>query len=128
VVKDTQLLLGKRKSVYGAGTWGLPGGHIEPGETIGKALLREVEEEAGLLLKSEGVIAYGELIDSQDFDRSAHFIYFDILCKTKGSDIKLDNKELTEYKWVTPIEALKIDLAESYDKTIQNYMKFRGIK
>ncbi len=108
--------------------WIMPGGHIDPGETIDEALLREVEEEVGLPLKSEGVIAYGELIGSQDFDRPAHFIYFDILCKTENSDIKLDNEELTEYKWVTPKEALEMDLAESYDKTIQDYMKFRGIK
>lgn len=108
--------------------WTMPGGHIEPGETIDEALLREAEEEVGLPLKSEGVIAYGELIGSQDFDRPAHFIYFDILCKTESKDVKLDNKELTDYKWVTPQEALKMDLAESYDKTIQDYMKFRGIK
>lgn len=108
--------------------WTMPGGHIEPGETISEALLREAKEEMGLPLKSQGVIAYGELIGSKDFVRPAHFIYFDILCKTESKDVKLDNKELTDYKWVTPQEALKMDLAESYDKTIQDYMKFRGIK
>lgn len=108
--------------------WIMPGGHIEPGEMIEQALLREVEEEVGLSLKSEGIIIYGELIGSEDFNRPAHFIYFDILCKTENSDIKIDNEELTDYKWITPQEALEMDLAASYDKTIQDYMKFRGIK
>ena len=108
--------------------WTMPGGHIEPGETIDEALLREAEEEVGLSLKSEGIIAYGELIDPPDFHRPAHFIYFDIFCKTENNNIKLDNKELTEYKWVTPQEALEMDLASSYDKTVNDYMKFRGIK
>lgn len=108
--------------------WTMPGGHIEPGETIDEALLREAKEETGLLLESEGVITYGELIGSRDFSRPAHFIYFDILCKTESQDVKLDSQELTDYKWVTPKEALKMDLAENYDKTIQDYMKFRGIK
>jgi len=108
--------------------WTMPGGHIEPGETIDEALLREAEEEVGLSLKSEGIIAYGELIDPPDFHRPAHFIYFDIFCKTENNNIKLDNKELTEYKWVTPQEALEMDLASGYDKTVNDYMKFRGIR
>jgi len=108
--------------------WTMPGGHIEPGETIDEALLREAEEEVGLSLKSEGIIAYGELIGPPDFHRPAHFVYFDIFCKTEDSNIKLDNEELTEYKWVTPQEALEMDLASSYDKTVNDYMKFRGIK
>ncbi|MFT6898428.1 MAG: 8-oxo-dGTP diphosphatase [Paraglaciecola sp.] len=36
------------KADYGQKTWGLPGGALEPGETIHQALLRECEEELGL--------------------------------------------------------------------------------
>ncbi len=105
----------------------MPGGHIEPGEKIEEALLREAAEEVGLKLKSKGIVAYGELIDSKDFHRPAHFIYFDILCKTDNVNIKLDNKELKEYIWVKPEKALIMDLAESYDKTIKDYLKFKAI-
>ncbi len=48
VVKNDKLLLGKRGSVYGAGTWGLPGGHLEYGESMKKAAARELKEETGL--------------------------------------------------------------------------------
>lgn len=105
--------------------WTMPGGHIEPGEKIEEALLREVEEEVGLKLKSQGIVAHGELIDSKDFHRPAHFIYFDILCKTNNENIKLDKKELFEYVWVKPKKALIMDLAESYEQTIKDYLKFK---
>src|SRR3990167_4213394 len=74
--------------------WLMPGGHIEPGEKIDEAIVREVEEEIGLRLKSVGVISFGELIGPKDFARPAHFIYFDILCITATKNVRLDNKEL----------------------------------
>jgi len=40
-----QILLEKRSD---CGLWGLPGGRIEPGESIAAAALREVKEETGL--------------------------------------------------------------------------------
>lgn len=105
--------------------WTMPGGHIELGETISEALEREAEEETGLKLKPIKIIAFGELINSKDFHRSAHFIYFDLLCKAKTENVKIDNKEVKDFKWVTPKNALKMDLAESYDKTIKDYIEYK---
>lgn len=116
------------KSSKWSNKWTMPGGHIEPGEGIEDALLREAEEEVGLKMKSKGIVAFGELINSKDFHRPAHFIYFDILCKTDSISIKLDNKELFEYAWVKPKKALAMDLAESYEKTIKDYLKFKKQK
>lgn len=46
--KDGKILLGKRKCPHGEGTWCLPGGHLEPGETFETAGKRETMEETGL--------------------------------------------------------------------------------
>ncbi len=50
VVTDQQgrILLEKRSD---CGMWGLPGGRIEPGESIAGAAVREVKEETGLVVE-----------------------------------------------------------------------------
>lgn len=104
----------------------MPGGHIEPMETITEAIKREAEEEVGIKnLESLGIICYGELINSKNFHRPAHFIYFDVLFKTSDSSIILDNIELTEYIWVIPEKALEMNLAESYDRVVKSYINFK---
>jgi len=41
-----------------AGQWALPGGRVDPGETVLEAALREVDEELGLVLGPESVVGW----------------------------------------------------------------------
>jgi 8-oxo-dGTP diphosphatase len=51
LVRDEKLLLVKRKYAPDAGMWSIPGGHLELGEEVKRAAVRECEEETGFKTK-----------------------------------------------------------------------------
>ncbi len=48
ITKNNRVLLMRRKSPHGEGTWSTPGGHLDFGESPEECAIREVREEVGL--------------------------------------------------------------------------------
>lgn len=65
VVREDQLLLVRRASRHGRGNWQLPGGFIEPNETMEQAVVREVFEEAGVVAEVEAVLGLRSRYDPE---------------------------------------------------------------
>ncbi|GIU27572.1 NUDIX domain-containing protein [Shewanella schlegeliana] len=57
------------KASYGDCCWGLPGGALEPRETIHEALMRECQEELGVAVEVKYLsgVYYHQVYDSQAF-------------------------------------------------------------
>jgi nucleoside triphosphatase len=91
------------------GTWGVPGGKVEWGETLEAALLREFQEEVGLELERVRFALLQEAVDDPQFHRSAHFVLINYFAFSQGSAIT-PNHEIEEWAWVSPEQALTYPL------------------
>ncbi|MFD7834694.1 NUDIX domain-containing protein [Streptomyces sp. NPDC059761] len=57
-----EVLLSRRAGpVYASGLWHLPSGHLDPGEDVVEAVIREAREETGVLIDPEDVTAAATL-------------------------------------------------------------------
>jgi len=90
------LLIRRSVADTGAGIWEMPGGAVEPEESIENALLREIEEETGLKILLEG-LKYKTHFDFHDLEKNKHSRKFCFVCLTEEQP-RLSNDH-SEFKW-----------------------------
>lgn len=73
-----QLIVGKRLSSHGKGTWQFPGGHLEYGEEFSTCAERETLEETGLRVKAVRLAAVTNSVFVEDHK---HYITLFVLCE-----------------------------------------------
>jgi len=95
VLKDGKILLGKRIGKTGYGTWCLPGGHFEWGESLVGAAERELEEETSI--KSNN-LQFLHLVNDPKSD--THYVHIDFLANNWEGEPKVTEPEkFAQWKW-----------------------------
>lgn len=102
------------------GSWGVPGGKIDYGESIKEALLREFREETGLELYDISWGPIQESINSNEFYKEAHFILLNFIARSGGENVRL-NDEAEEFVWVSVDEALTYGLNTPTRRLVEVY-------
>ncbi len=134
------ILVGRRGKACkrGAGCVSLPGGHVEPGETIMQAVLREVKEETGLAVESIGgtappgstrpelytnpafcipgllaVTDHFDLTQQVDGNLLEHLSFWMMTRYVDGSPVNTEPDKCDGWNWMRPSEIAKLSGVEN---------------
>jgi molecular chaperone GrpE (heat shock protein) len=109
IFRGDKILVCRDNKKWG-GKWLIPGGKMEYGENIEDAIKREVKEETGLDIYDICVKNTKSVFNPKEFHKKGvHFLMIDCVCKTDSKEVEL-NDEHIDCKWVTPKNALSLDL------------------
>jgi len=102
VVDGGRVLVLRRAGAHGAGTWGLPGGHQEFGESPEDTAVRETAEETGLVVRPTARLGF---TDDPMPEIGRHYVTLFISCTSTGGAPELREPEkATALTWLTPDE------------------------
>jgi ADP-ribose pyrophosphatase YjhB (NUDIX family) len=117
VWKDDRFLLIRRGHAPRQGSWSLPGGRQELGETVQQAAIREVLEETGVSIRVLDLLAVVDLIDGEKEAPHFHYTVIDLQAEWLSGEAKAGD-DADAVAWVTPDDLDAFHLSEALHRVI----------
>jgi len=103
---DGRVLLVERGRPPGEGLWTVPGGKLEPGETLAQGVAREVREETGLVVEIGALACVAEHISE-----GYHYVILDYFARPIGGSLA-PGSDVRDARFVTEAELGALPLTE----------------
>ncbi len=124
LINDGKILLSRRTNVTGTGEWGLPGGHLEKGETFEGCLARELREELGVEIKNltfAGIVNLSQKIHLSN--EHAHYVNTGFRVGNFTGEIRnLEPHKCSELRWFN-VHELPSNIFFGHAQLIDNFKK-----
>jgi 8-oxo-dGTP diphosphatase len=122
VVDDERLLLVRRGHGPGVGSWSIPGGRVEVGETLAEAVLRELREETEV----PGVC--GELLGwTEHVGVDRHFVILDFSVTALDSADPVAGDDAADAAWVPLDDVGSLELVDGLAEFLHDHRIVRLI-
>jgi 8-oxo-dGTP diphosphatase len=118
-----KILLVKRRTMPFNGYWALPGGRVDPGETVEQTIVREVKEETGLDIAVVSKIGEYHEQGVQDGDEYDYYPAC-FLAKVVGGEVRRQESEIEEIKLFS-LNDVPAALAFEHAQMIKDYINTR---
>ena len=119
--KEEAVALIKRKEEPYKGKWALPGGHLDDGESLEFAAVRELHEETGILWND--LVHFSKFYDVPQQDPRGSCIRFVYFGLTNANLALNAGDDAAEAKWF-PIEQIRVmDLAFNHGEMISDILR-----
>jgi 8-oxo-dGTP diphosphatase len=111
IIEGDSIVLVTRGRNPSKGEWSIPGGLVKIGETISKAVMREVLEETGLQVEQQALVELLERIFPDDRGKVRyHYIIAEYLCRVVGGELKAGS-DAQKAVWVAQRDLHRYSLA-----------------